>query len=75
MIKTGPFASECQNRNEFRTVYVLLKNYIYIYTIQYTYDLSLIFFQNMCYACMPFAKRDYSESETSDDGSTDDDDT
>lgn len=32
-----------------------------------------IFFQKKCYACMPFAKRDYSESETSDDGSTDDD--
>lgn len=40
-----------------------------------TVDLSLcIFFQNQCYACMPFAKRDYSASETSDDGSTDDDD-
>ncbi|XP_065924882.1 E3 ubiquitin-protein ligase DCST1 [Magallana gigas] len=30
--------------------------------------------RNQCYACMPFAKRDYSDSETSDDGSTDDDD-
>lgn len=37
-------------------------------------SLYAFFFQNQCYACMPFAKRDYSDSETSDDGSTDDDD-